>query len=186
MSIKMFNKKEVPIMLHEDGGALGLAILCEEMSRKGFNVILSGGGADEIISDYGFNGDKIYSHSEFGGKFPKDLKSIFPWKKFYGDSQRSYLKKDEMVAGLYGIEGRYPFLDLNVIQEFLNLKCDLKNKKYKSCISEFLEREKYPFSMNSKEGFDPMYSQISIFKKIVIKSERIFKNMFLKDDYKQN
>ena len=58
-------------MLHEDGGALGLAILCKEMSSKGFNVIISGGGADEIISDYGFNGEKIYSHSEFGGKFPK-------------------------------------------------------------------------------------------------------------------
>ena len=90
-------------MLHEDGGALGLAILCKEMSLKGFNVIISGGGADEIISDYGFNGEKIYSHSEFGGKFPKNLETIFPWKKFYGDSQRSYLKKDEMVAGLYGI-----------------------------------------------------------------------------------
>ena len=38
--------------------------------------------ADEIISDYGFNGKKIYSHSEFGGKFPKNLKTIFPWKKF--------------------------------------------------------------------------------------------------------
>ena len=113
-------------MLHEDGGALGLAILCKEMSRKGFNVIISGGGADEIISDYGFNGEKFYSHSEFGGKFPKNLESIFPWKKFYGDSQRSYLKKDEMVAGLYGIEGRYPFLDLKVIQEFLNLSSGFK------------------------------------------------------------
>ena len=173
-------KQKVPIMLHEDGGALGLAILCEEMSRRGFNVIISGGGADEIISDYGFNGKKIYSHSEFGGKFPKNLESIFPWKKFYGDSQRSYLKKDEMVAGLYGIEGRYPFLDLKVIQEFLNLRCELKNEKYKSCISEFLEREEYPFVINSKEGFDPMQSEISILKKLFIKSERILKNIFLK------
>ena len=37
-------------MLHEDGGALGLAVLCKEMSREGLNVIISGGGADEIIS----------------------------------------------------------------------------------------------------------------------------------------
>ena len=162
-----------PIMLHEDGGALGLAILCKEMSLKGFNVIISGGGADEIISDYGFNGEKIYSHSEFGGKFPKNLESIFPWKKFYGDSQRSYLKKDEMVAGLYGIEGRYPFLDLKVIQEFLNLRSDLKNEKYKSCISEFLERENYPFEKNAKEGFNPMKSNISIFKKLFIKSKKL-------------
>ncbi len=161
------------IMLHEDGGALGLAILCKQMSSKGFNVIISGGGADEIISDYGFNGKKIYSHSEFGGKFPKNLETIFPWKKFYGDSQRSYLKKDEMVAGLFGIEGRYPFLDLNVIQEFLNLRSELKNEKYKSCVSEFLERENYPFDKNSKEGFNPMKSEVSILKKLLIKSKKL-------------
>ena len=167
------------IMLHEDGGALGLAILCKEMSSKGFNVIISGGGADEIISDYGFNGKKIYSHSEFGGKFPKNLETIFPWKKFYGDSQRSYLKKDEMIAGLYGIEGRYPFLDLKVIQEFLNLKSELKNEKYKSCISEFLEREKYPFDKNSKEGFNPMKSNLSILRKLYIKSKKLLESISL-------
>tara|TARA_B100000242_G_scaffold294162_1_gene275195 strand:+ start:1618 stop:3057 length:1440 start_codon:yes stop_codon:yes gene_type:complete len=167
------------IMLHEDGGALGLAILCKEMSSKGFNVIISGGGADEIISDYGFNGEKIYSHSEFGGKFPKNLKTIFPWKKFYGDSQRSYLKKDEMVSGLYGIEGRYPFLDLKVIQEFLNLSSELKNQKYKSCISELLERENYPFASNAKEGFNPMKLNISLFKKLFIKSKKILESISL-------
>ncbi|MCR8538764.1 MAG: hypothetical protein JJ848_000205 [Prochlorococcus marinus CUG1439] len=170
-------KQKEAIMLHEDSGALGLATLCKEMSSKGFNVIISGGGADEIISDYGFNGKKIYSHSEFGGKFPKDLKSIFPWKKFYGDSQRSYLKKDEMVSGIYGMEGRYPFLDLKVIQEFLNLNYDLKNEKYKSCISEFLERENYPFEKNEKEGFNPMKSEINIFKKLFIKSKKLFKRI---------
>ena len=172
-------EQEEAIMLHEDGGAIGLAILCKEMSSKGFNVIISGGGADEIISDYGFDGEKIYSHSEFGGKFPKKLEEIFPWKKFYGDSQRSYLKKDEMVAGLYGIEGRYPFLDLNVIQEFLHLRSELKNEKYKSCISEFLERENYPFDKNSKEGFNPIKSNLSILRKLFIKSKKIFETITL-------
>ncbi len=167
------------IMLHEDGGALGLAVLCKKISSEGLNVIISGGGADEIISDYGFNGKKIYSHSEFGGKFPKNLETIFPWKKFYGDTQRSYLKKDEMVAGLYGIEGRYPFLDFNVIQEFLNLKSELKNEKYKSCISEFLEREKYPFDKNSKEGFNPMKSNLSILRKLYIKSKKLLESISL-------
>ena len=166
-------------MLHEDGGALGLAVLCKKISSEGLNVIISGGGADEIISDYGFNGKKIYSHSEFGGKFPKNLETIFPWKKFYGDTQRSYLKKDEMVAGLYGIEGRYPFLDLNVIQEFLNLKSELKNEKYKSCISEFLERENYPFDKNSKEGFNPMKSNLSILRKLYIKSKKLLESISL-------
>ena len=50
--------------------------------------------SDEIYSDYGFAGQKYYSHSEFGGLFPTDLTGFFPWKKFYGDTQRSYLFKE--------------------------------------------------------------------------------------------
>ena len=49
-------KNDQPISLHQDGGAIGLACLCEEISQNGLNVILSGSGADELISDYGFNG----------------------------------------------------------------------------------------------------------------------------------
>ena len=84
-----------------------------------------------------------------------------------------------MVAGLYGMEGRYPFLDLKVIQEFLNLSSDLKNQKYKSCISEFLERENYPFDKNSKEGFNPMKSEVSILKKLLIKSKKLLGSISL-------
>ena len=30
--------------------------------------------------------------------------------------------KEELVAGVHGIEGRYPFLDPKVVQEYLWLK----------------------------------------------------------------
>ena len=40
-------------------------------------------GADEILSDYGFNGKKITWHSCFGGRFPNDLNTIFPWESFF-------------------------------------------------------------------------------------------------------
>ena len=53
-----------------------------------------------------FNGE-IYSHSTFGGLFPKNLKDVFPWNSFYDSAQYSYLGKEENVSGAFGIEGRY-------------------------------------------------------------------------------
>ena len=38
--------------------------------------------------------------------------------------------KDEIISGMYGIEGRYPFLDFQVVQEFLWLTPDVKNSEY--------------------------------------------------------
>ena len=122
---------------------------------NGFKVHISSCGADEIISDYGFNGKKIFSHSEFGGFFPENLENIFPWKKFYNDSQRSYLFKEEYVFGRYGLESRYPFLDTQVVQNFLNLKKELKNSEYKSPIAFFLRKHDYPFDEGIKLGFNP-------------------------------
>jgi len=160
-----------PISLHEDGGAIGLACLCEVISNNGLNVILSGSGADEIISDYGFNGKKIYEHSQFGGLFPENLEGFFPWKKFYGDTQKSYLKKDEMISGLFGIEGRYPFLDVEVVQNFLNLSSDLKNKRYKACIASLLDELEYPYKIGKKDGFYPEKSEYNFFEKVYRKTK---------------
>jgi hypothetical protein len=46
-------------------------------------------------------------------------------------TQRDYLMKEELVAGTHGVEGRYPFLDTQVVQEYLWLKDEVKNTKYK-------------------------------------------------------
>lgn len=143
----------VHTMLCDDGGARALNIICRHMRPFGYKVVLSGSGADEIMSDYGFMGKKIYYHSEFGGHFPEDLTRIFPWKKFYDDTQRSYLFKDEFVAGANGMEGRYPFLDKQVVQEFLWLANDLKNDTYKGILAQYLEKHGYPYEKNKKTGF---------------------------------
>jgi asparagine synthetase B (glutamine-hydrolysing) len=123
------------------------------MSSKKYRILLSGSGADEIMTDYGFNGNKIYYHSEFGGLFPDNLESIFPWKKFYDDTQRSYLFKDEFIAGTHHIEGRYPFLDPRVVQEWLWLTPDIKNKIYKCPMKELFDIHNYPYAPNVKTGF---------------------------------
>ena len=69
-----------------------------------------------------------------GGAFERDVccggvapslrarPGFFPWCNFYKNAQRSFLMKEELVAGVHGIEGRYPFLDPKVVQEYLWLK----------------------------------------------------------------
>ena len=168
--------RELPISLHEDGGAIGLYKICEYMSELGFNTLISGSGADEIYSDYGFNGKKFFTHSEFGGLFPENLSQIFPWKKFYGDTQRSYLKKDEMITGLFGIEGRYPYLDKDLIQSFINLTTAIKNDRYKNCIASFLDVNNYPFEEEVKDGFYPKKSKYSIIERISNKLKKLLIN----------
>ncbi len=146
----------------EDKAIIGAARIYNQVRSDGIKIVLSGSGADEIFSDYGFAGKKIYGHSGFGGAFPKKLEEIFPknsddrnciWKHFYYNCQESYLWKDEVITGLYGIEGRFPFLDRKVVQEFLWLNQELKNKEYKGCLKKYLEKNNYPFT-EKKIGFN--------------------------------
>lgn len=144
---------EFNLALHDDNGATGLSMVCRHATNDGCKIYLSGQGADEIMSDYGFGGVRIYPHSNFGGLFPENLNDIFPWPSFYGSSQESYLMKEEHVAGSYGIEARYPFLDRRVVQEFLALDHKLKNSVYKSALRVYLESNKFPSHFDKKIGF---------------------------------
>ena len=139
--------------IKSDKASVGLAMICQKACNENYRIYLSGQGADEIISDYGFNGHKIYDHSSFGGRFPSDLKTIFPWHSFYDGTQIQYLNKEEYIAGAFGIETRYPFLDKHLVQEFLWLVPELKNKKYKAPIDEYLNRNQFPFQRGVKTGF---------------------------------
>lgn len=139
--------------MEEDNGTKWLCSVCQEGVSRGKRITLSGMGGDEIFSDYGFAGKRIYRHSNFGGLFPSDLNGIFPWNSFYGSTMRSYLLKEEQIGGSYGVETRYPFLDRDVVQEFLWLNCDLKNQKYKSVLHEYLITNNFPFEVGAKKGF---------------------------------
>ncbi len=136
-----------------DKASVGLGKICSRANDEGYRIYLSGQGSDEIISDYGWSGNKIYNHSSFGGKFPESLNGFFPWHSFYDGTQIQYLNKEEYVAGAYGIETRYPFLDTKLVQEFLWLSHDLKNKEYKAPLSEYLSQNSYPFQRGMKTGF---------------------------------
>lgn len=143
---------EFDLSLTDDNGSKYFSLICQNAKKEDYKVVLSGQGPDEIYSDYGFNGQKIYNHSNFGGLFPKNLCSIFPWNSFFGSSMESYIAKEEYVGGSYGMEIRYPFLDKKLVQEFLWLDVDLKNKEYKAPLKQYLDQNNYPYFVG-KKGF---------------------------------
>lgn len=147
------NYNEFNTLLINDYGSNNFATICKMAIQDKCVICLSGTGADEIISDYGFNNVKIYNHSTFGGYFPEDLKSIFPWPSFYESTMESYIAKEEYVGGSFGIEMRYPFLDREVVQEFLWLKQELKNKEYKAPIDYYFNKFNIPYEKGIKRGF---------------------------------
>ena len=115
-------------------------------------IVASGQGADEVFSNI-----QTYSFEKPNPKiFTGNLKDLFPWQNFYYGTQISYLGKEESIGGSFGLETRYPFLDKNLVQEYLNLKPELKNKYYKAPLTNFLMLHNYPFRKdNSKTGFNP-------------------------------
>ncbi len=131
--------------LKNDSASLGLSKMSRAAHSEGRKVYLSGQGGDEIYADYALRPNL----STFKGKFPEKL---YIWPNFYEGCQYSYLGKEEYVAGSHGIETRYPFLDREVVQEFLNLTPELKNRNYKAPIHEYLTRNNFPFSFGKRGG----------------------------------
>jgi len=142
----------------EDKGAVGTGVICEKAKQAGCKVYISGQGSDEILSDYGYRGEMApgFLHSTIAGHFPPDLERVFPWENVFGGTQEEFLAKDENVGGTYGLECRYPFLDFDLVQEFLWLHQDLKNSNYKSPIFDMLTKREYPLApkgLYGKVGF---------------------------------
>ena len=134
-------------MLPSDTAAVGVGHICGLARPRKQLTLLTGSGADETMTDYGFNGVRYGMQSQFGGFWPGDeqLRTIFPWENFVNGSQRNYLAKDEYVTGAYGVEGRFPFLDVELVQEGLYLAPDLKNTYYKAGAQLYMRRHGYPY-----------------------------------------
>ena len=138
--LKIFRKKKKNDNF-KDEASLGIAYILSLANKDDNKIVLSGQGADEIISDYGFLGNRVMkSRSTFGGLFPKNLKNIFPWYNFFYGSQQCFLMKEETIGGSYSMETRYPFLDFDFVQSFLSLDYKLKNECYKAPLVKYLEK----------------------------------------------
>jgi asparagine synthetase B (glutamine-hydrolysing) len=145
-----YNKKSIDGF--NDPGALGLYHLLKTVKNENPNIriMASGQGSDEIMSNiqaYTFGKSNPIKHDE-------NISTYFPWENFYHGSQFSYLQKEEFVTGSFGVESRYPFLDKDVVQSFLNLSVKLKNDSFKSPLTFFLEKNNYTTN-NKKLGFNP-------------------------------
>jgi len=158
--LKVFQEnRSIHVDLHQDQGFQSLLKLYMKLPKNhSIRIILCTNGCDEIFSDYGFQGHTFSIFSNFGGQFPNDLESLFlnQWENFYEGLQRLYLMKEEIAGGYFGLECRYPFLDPAVIQEFLWLHPDIKNRGYKYCIESYLEKNSYPFRPSTKIPFRPL------------------------------
>lgn len=77
--------------------------------------------------------------------FPADLQPVFPWFHFFGGMMRTVLTVTEFVAGAHGMEGRYPFLDVDLVQEFLWVSADLKNSLIKAPLVRYMRNASYPY-----------------------------------------
>lgn len=138
----------------EDRSSIPLMHIGIQAKNNDCKIFFSGTGCDEIIGDYYVKGNYDQDKSScFNGTFPNNLKDIFPWKNFFDGTMRKYLTKDEYIIGCLGIEARYPFLDKQLVQEFLWLKPELKNQHYKAPLREYLIKYNFPFSENEKKGF---------------------------------
>lgn len=150
------NHSEVISKGIDDNGAHGLTFLLRESLDKNdkIRILASGQGGDEIYGNLQF-----YSFGKPNPKkFPRNINKVFPWENFYYGAQSSYLGKEESISGSFGIESRYPLLDKQVVQEFLSLKHKLKNKYFKSPVTNFLKENNYPFLTGNpvkfKTGFN--------------------------------
>lgn len=144
-----FLKGKINEVAMKDIASMGVAFMFDTATKEGKRVCISGQGGDELISDYA-----LYpKQSTFKGVFPEKL---YEWDNFRKGMQLEYLNELEDIAELYGVEVRYPFLDIDLVQEYLWLKAELKNRNYKAPIYEYLIREKVPFNEGTKKGFRPI------------------------------
>ena len=120
------------------------------MIPKGKRIILGGDGGDDIYSDYGYKGERMRKQSRFGGHFPGDLDTVWPWTS--NNVFQTYHNRTEIVGGYHGIEYRCPFMSTELIQAWLNTTHELKNKKYKGWMAQYMLDHNYPYADMEEHG----------------------------------
>mgnify|MGYP003637683836 CR=1 FL=1 len=100
-----YRTKEKTYRVLTDSASLGHSAIGRRAKENRTLVLLSAGGGDEILNDYGFAGSALtHSQSCLKGYFPDNLSTVFPWTNFFKGTQRAYLRKEEHVSGSHGLE----------------------------------------------------------------------------------
>lgn len=127
-------------------GYVAAAIICQNARLDQRLIQLSGQGADEILTDYSTGSMKM---SEIKGNWDN---VISPWKNLHQGWNAVFLGGTERISGLFGIETRYPFLDRELVQSFINIKPKLKSVTFKGPIAKYFDLIKFPY-IEQKQGF---------------------------------
>jgi asparagine synthetase B (glutamine-hydrolysing) len=149
------NKNKLLTNGYENSAMLGTCKIINKSKNINNNikVICSGVGADEIMSRNQFY-SKGWGNVDI---FPDNLSEIYPWPNFFSNTMTNYLRAFEYIGGLFSYEIRYPFLDKNLVQEFLSLQPHLKNNYknsiYKPPLLYYLDKENFPIYYK-KVGFN--------------------------------
>ena len=148
LSLKLSSKHQSLIFL-DQVGQVGFYI-GQKVKSLGYKFLMSGNGGDELFSDYGWNGQKFTKSSQFGGIFPEDTSSIWPWVHDSSQPLEQSIIIEDLVYGQHGMDTRNPMLDIDVVQEWLNLSTHLKNQQYKGWLQQYLRIKNFPFNLDKK------------------------------------
>lgn len=117
---------------------------------QGVTRIIQGIGADAPFADHGIRGFRTRNWSMFGGVFPQNLLEQFPW--YFPDSGAH--AQPDVQWGMYGYETCAPFMDLDLMQSFMNVRRELKNANYKNWETLRLDQLEYPYSLTKAGIWD--------------------------------
>jgi len=121
--------------------------IASHAKAQGYKYVLSGSGADEIYSDYGWNGTRYRPYSYIGGLFPTDLSTVWPWFHRRELPLRFCIFIEDFTYGQFGMDTRSPYLDVQLVQHWLNLTTELKNKEYKYWQQQYLRDLNFPYTV---------------------------------------
>lgn len=137
------------IDFRKNGGIWAHNYICKCARKTGHFIGLYGNGGDEIYTDFWYPPP---SNSGWSSVKNDWRSQIGPWPNFYEGWNEIFLKGADMIASHNSIEGRFPLLDKFVVQEFLYLKPELKQKVYKAPLTNLLQKNEFPAALK-KVGF---------------------------------